>query len=70
MLKILKVITALGPNLKQWIWSDGKFHMERACILLAALIVMGVMYSTLGEEGMRVVLSFLDEFSDTIGYAE
>lgn len=70
MLKLLKVFTAIGPGIKSWIWSDGKFNAQRALILLAGLAILSLMYHFLGEAGTVAVLEFLDELSDMIGYAE
>lgn len=70
MLKLLKVLTAVGPGIKKWIWSDGTFNLGRALVLLGSLAVFALMYYYLGEEGTNAVLEFLDEFSDIIGHAE
>lgn len=67
---IVKIIAAVGPNLKRWIFSDGKFSIKRAGILLASLIVLILSIEYFGAANTEIALGFLDSLSDILGYAE
>lgn len=69
-LNILKTLISVGPSIKKWIWADGNFKLDRALILLAGLAILGLGYYFLGPTGMEVVLGYLEELSDIIGYVE
>lgn len=68
--KLLGGLMKILPNVKGWIWSDGKFNVKRSIILLIFLVVLGLGYHFLGEEGVNFLLHNLDEISDIIGYEE
>lgn len=68
LLNIFKAVATIGPGIKSWIWADGKFKLSRAVVLIAALLILSVMYHYLGDKGVAAVLAHLDEISDIIGY--
>lgn len=70
LLSVIKAVTTIGPGLKRWIFSDGKFNLHRALSLILIMCMLTVMYVHIGPDGIEDVLEFLDEVSDIIGYAE
>lgn len=69
-LNILRTLLSVGPSIKRWIWADGNFHLSRALVLLTGMVLLGLGYYFLGPTGMEVVLQYLEELSDIIGYVE
>lgn len=68
-LKPVKILTSVLPKAKEWIFSDGKFQVQRALVLLLALALLGVMTHYLGADTTTEVVDMLDDVSDVIGYA-
>ena len=66
---ITKVVPVLG-SIKSAIFSDGKFHVKRALILLAFTVILGLGVWLIGPEGMHETLRLLGEVSDSIGHVE
>lgn len=60
----------IAPAVKGWIFSDGKFNVKRTILLLIFLVVLGLGYHFIGEEGVNFALEHLDDVSDIIGYEE
>lgn len=69
-LNIAKLFVSIGPKLKGWIFSDGKFNEQRALSILAALIIMLVASHFVGITELAEIIDLLDEVSDIFGYAE
>lgn len=70
LMKAVKAVAMIGPGLKSWIFSDGKFNMQRAMVLIVGMVILSVMYHALGPEGVSFVMDMLDEFSDAVGYED
>lgn len=69
-INIAKLFVSVGPKLKGWIFSDGKFQLNRALTLLAALVVMLVASQFVGIAELTAIINLLDEVSDIFGYVE
>lgn len=69
-LGIAKLAVGLLPKVKSMIFSDGKFNLKRALVLLIGGGVIGTGVYFLGYDNTAAVLDLLDELSDMIGYAE
>lgn len=67
-IKALKALITIGPSIKQWIFSDGKFQTKRAILLLVALVILMFGYHFIPHE-MEYIIKSLDEVSDMIGYS-
>lgn len=67
---IAKLITSIGPGLKAWIFSDGKFNIKRASILLLSFVVLIFSVEYFGAANTEIALSLLDSLSDIFGYSE
>lgn len=67
--KALKALVTIGPSIKQWIFSDGKFQTKRAAILLIALVILMIGYQLIPHEMVHIIDS-LDQVSDMIGYSD
>ena len=65
--KILNVAMMVGPKIKSWIYSDGKYNKSRVVILIIALVVITIGYIFIPHE-MPYVIEALDQVSDIIGY--
>lgn len=69
-LGIAKLAVGLLPKVKGMIFSDGKFNLKRALILLVGGAVIGAGVYFLGYDNTAAALDLLDELSDMIGYVE
>ena len=69
LMKALRATVTIGPHIKRWIWSDGKFQAKRAMILLIGLIILMIGYQFIPHE-MPYIMESLDQLSDIIGYAD
>lgn len=67
---ILNVFLAVGPSVKSWIFSDGKFVPKRAIILIVTLVLLTLGTHFFGEETVNSAVDALDEISDVIGYGD
>lgn len=67
---LIKTVVGFLPSFKQAFFADGKFQPQRALILVAALVILGIGYHFLGADGLKFVIDMLDEVSDVIGYEE
>ena len=67
--KVATLLTSVGPKLKTWIYSDGKFNKTRSVILLAASVLIGLGYYLMPHE-MEHIITTLDQVSDILGYSE
>ena len=65
--KLLPLVKHL-PNVKAWIFADGKFNPKRALILLLVMGFVAFLVHTLGFEQTAQVIELTDEVSDLIGY--
>ena len=67
---IVRIIAAVGPSLKSWIFADGKFSAKRAVLLLVSMVVLILSVEYFGAANTEIALGFLDSLSDIFGYAE
>lgn len=67
--KLIRGLITVGPSLKRWIFSDGKFQTKRAIILLVSMVLLMIGYHFIPHE-MTAIIDSLDKVSDMIGYAE
>ena len=70
LVTVVKLISTIGPNIKRWIYSDGKFNSSRAAMLIVALLVVMVSLQLIGPENTQLAIKMLDEISDIFGYTE
>lgn len=61
-------IMPLFSNLKAFIFSDGKFRLDRSIVLLCALVIMIVGLNYISANELEVIIESLDEVSDILGY--
>lgn len=67
MLKLQLLLNIL-PNIKGWLWADGKFSLRRGLTLLGAGAGLGASIYFLGAENTTILVDMLDDISDIIGY--
>lgn len=65
--KLIPATLKVIPMIKSAIWSDGKFNLQRAIVLLVAMTLLGFGFYYIPEY-MAVMLDSLDEVSDIIGH--
>lgn len=68
--KIISGVIKIAPMVKQWIFSDGKFNINRALILLAFFIALLAGCYFLGVDTVSQTIDMLDDVSDQIGYSQ
>ncbi|ELI5427413.1 hypothetical protein RRJ83_000469 [Vibrio parahaemolyticus] len=66
----MNIITPIASKLKTWIFSDGKFNLKRAVILLLSACLIGGSVHYMGYEQTEQIIELVDQASDIIGYAE
>lgn len=66
----LKVIANLLPNIKRWVFSDGKFNPQRALIMLAFFVAILAGGYFFGFDEVMIAVGILDDVSDAIGYED
>lgn len=64
----LRMLLGILPNIKGWLWADGKFSPPRALVLLAAGTGLGVSIYFLGAANTATLVELLDEVSDIVGF--
>lgn len=67
---LLNIVTPVAGKLKKWIFSDGKFNIKRAGVLLLAACLIGGSVNYLGVEQTEQIIQMTDQVSDIIGYDE
>jgi hypothetical protein len=67
---IVRLIAAIGPNLKSWIFADGKFSFKRALLLIVSLLILLFSVEYFGAANTEIALTLLDSLSDILGYAQ
>ncbi|AHK11739.1 hypothetical protein S144_25 [Shewanella sp. phage 1/44] len=65
-----KLLIPLIPNLRQTLFSDGKFAPKRAVVLFVFMVLIGLLVKFVGVEGTEQIINFTDEVSDMIGYSD
>ena len=65
----VKLFIGLAPNLKGWIFADGKFKPLRALILLGFFAIITFTVWLLGMDNTAIIIEMLDDISDILGYA-
>lgn len=65
-----KMVLPFLPNLKQAIFSDGKFAPKRALVLFVFMVLIGLLVNFVGVENTEQIIEFTDEVSDMIGYSD
>lgn len=70
IIKLAGVFMRVLPNLKSFIFADGKFQAVRALYLMMFMVIIGGMVYFLGFEETAQIVDLLDDVSDLIGYVE
>ncbi|MBE5156664.1 hypothetical protein HJ044_04840 [Vibrio parahaemolyticus] len=70
ILSAVNIITPVAGKLKKWVFSDGKFNIKRAGVLLLAACLIGGSLNYLGVEQTEQIIEMTDQVSDIIGYDE
>lgn len=66
---VLPKLLPLFANLKGYIFSDGKFNLQRSLILLLALALLIVATNYIAVGDLQLIIEMLDEVSDIFGYS-
>lgn len=68
ILNAIPKVLPLFANLKSYIFSDGKFRMDRSIVLLCALVILLIGSYFIGAKEIELIIESLDEVSDILGY--
>jgi len=69
MKNLIALFITAAPNIKSWLFSDGKFKPLRALIIALFFVLILLSVHFFGFEATERNIDLLDEISDVIGYA-
>ena len=72
-MQFLRLFTTVVPvllKLKQAIFADGKFKLNRAIVILISVLLCSYLATQFTPEGIDFILEDAEQISDMIGYVE
>ena len=68
--RVLTAVIKIAPLVKGWIFSDGKFNLQRSIMLLLFFVALMVGVYVMGVDTVSDTVDILDDVSDQLGYAK